>query len=145
MRRIIYYPIQGVLGFPKTSCFDQNCNITHIDQFETTWVNRNIWKWLILSFWGHNHIPRTGTRPSKPNWLIRGALANEKWDRGLFVSILDFCHITMNYFYFMAQMGHKNPYKTVNYHASLIDIKLKKCKHIQIITYKPMYNINHSP
>ena len=105
LQRTVYFTILGVFGFPKKSCFDQNCNKTDIDQSGTIWVNQNIWNWFILCICGHNHIPRTWTRPTKPNRLIRGALANGKWDRCLFVSIFDFCHITTNYFYSIAQMS----------------------------------------
>ena len=34
-------------------------------------------------------------------------LVNEKQDRALFVSTLDFYHITANYFYFMARIDYQ--------------------------------------
>ena len=44
----------------------------------------------------------------------------EKQDRGLFVAILRFCHITINYLHFFAQTGG------ITYYAKLIDITLNK-------------------
>ena len=52
-------------------------------------------------------------------------MVNEKRERGLFVAIFGFCHITINFLHFCPN-GWSNILKTMTYYAKLIDITLIK-------------------
>ena len=67
-------------------------------------------------------------------------MVKEKSDIGLFVAILEVCHITINYFYFLGKRVVQQ-IKHHSYHAKLINMKLNN----QENSLKPFVMLYGSP